>query len=60
MFTIKTVQLNIPEEKRVVYVQNLNQEEVMWKDNDDFIVFYFRLIRIFTKCNKGKILKNEI
>ena len=60
MFTIKTVQLNIPEEKRVVYVQNLNQEEVMWKDNDDFIVFYFRLIGIFTKCNKVKILKNEI
>lgn len=60
MFTIKNVQLNIPEEKRVVYVQNLNQEEVMWKDNDDFIVFYFRLIGIFTKCNKGKILKNEI
>ena len=26
---------NTPEEKRVVYVQNLNQEEVMWKDNDD-------------------------
>ena len=24
-----------PEEKRVVYAQNLNQEEVMWKDNDD-------------------------
>ena len=24
-----------PEEKRVVYVQNLNKEEVMWKDNDD-------------------------
>lgn len=26
---------NTSEEKRVVYVQNLNQEEVMWKDNDD-------------------------
>jgi GTP-binding protein HSR1-related protein len=24
-----------PEEKRVVYAQNLNKEEVMWKDNDD-------------------------
>ena len=27
-------------------------------ENDDFIVFYFRSIGIFTKCNKGKILKN--
>ena len=24
-----------PEEKRVVYAQNLNKEEVMWKDSDD-------------------------
>lgn len=24
-----------PEEKRLVYAQNINKEEVMWKDNDD-------------------------
>ena len=24
-----------PEEKRLVYAQNMNREEVMWKDNDD-------------------------
>jgi GTP-binding protein HSR1-related protein len=24
-----------PEEKRVIYAQNLNKEEVMWKDSDD-------------------------
>lgn len=24
-----------PEEKRIIYVQNLNKEEVMWKDSDD-------------------------
>ena len=24
-----------PEEKRLVYAQNMNKEEVMWKDNDD-------------------------
>ena len=24
-----------PEEKRVIYAQNLNQEEVMWKSNDE-------------------------
>jgi len=24
-----------PEEKRLVYAQNINREEVMWKDNDD-------------------------
>ena len=24
-----------PEEKRLVYAQNMNKEEIMWKDNDD-------------------------
>ncbi|WP_369714800.1 GTPase family protein [Leptotrichia sp. HSP-536] len=50
-----------PEEKRLVYAQNMNKEEIMWKDNDDLQDYRAEVLEKFVESvTKGMAIGGTI